>query len=106
MQQQTQTLKKFSDFAVDESPLEGEKIKIDDIVNKEIVVLNYAVKNSKFANANSSKYLTIQFTEANSNEKKVVFTGSTVLADQCEKYCNQIPFTATIKKIKKFYTFA
>ena len=51
---------------------------------------------------NSGKYLTMQI---KSNDKKfVIFTGSEVLIEQIEKYKNEIPFEATIRKINKYYT--
>ena len=49
---------KFSDFATDDKKLDGEKLKLKDILNQEIIVLNYAIHRSKFKDEN---YLTIQF---------------------------------------------
>ena len=39
-------------------------------------------------------------------EKKVVFTNSTVLKDQLERYKEHLPFITTIIKPKKYYTFS
>ena len=36
---------KFSDFAKGESKLDGEKIKLKDALNQEILILNYAIHN-------------------------------------------------------------
>jgi len=36
----------------------------------------------------------------------VLFTGSDVLIEQMEKYGDQIPFAATIKKIDRYYTLS
>ena len=91
-------MKKFSDFAK-ESILDGEKVKIDDIINKEIKIIGYAIKDSKYK---SKLYLTLQIIRE--NNKYVIFTGSSVLIDQLEKYKNKIPFVATIRKNNKYYS--
>jgi hypothetical protein len=36
----------------------------------------------------------------------VLFTGSTILIEQMEKYKDEMPFMATIKKVDKFYTLS
>ena len=95
-------MKRFSDFAQEESPLEGEKARIDTILNEEIAIKAFSVKSSKYSKNNSGKYLTIQFEIK--NEIKIVFTGSDVLINQMEKYKEHIPFLATIKKINRYYT--
>ena len=92
----------FSEFAKEEL-LEGEKIKLDSVVGKEIVVLSYRLSNSKFTDSKTGNYVTIQI-EIES-EKKVIFTASGVLSDQCKRYEKQMPFRTTIKKIQKYYTF-
>ena len=40
------------------------------------------------------------------NEKYVVFTGSSVLIEQCKKYKDEMPFIAMIKQVDKYYTFS
>jgi len=91
---------KFSDFAIGETKLDGEKVKLKDILNQEIIVLNYAIHRSKFKDEN---YLTLQF-DLN-GERNVVFTGSCVLMDQIEKYADKLPFLATICNFGKYYAF-
>jgi len=91
-------VKKFSDFSK-ESVLDGDKIKIDDIVNEEIELLAFNIKESKYKEKN---YLTIQIKR---NDKKyVAFTGSEVLIDQVKKYESELPFKTTIRKINKYYS--
>lgn len=92
-------MKKFSDFAEEHKPLEGDKLKIDSVLNQEIEITGYKVGKSKYK---KSDYLTLQFKiDGNFN---VLFTGSGVLIDQLQKYENEIPFMAVIKKINKYYT--
>lgn len=92
--------KRFSDFAKEESFLDGDKIKIDKILNKEILITNYKIKDSKY---NDLKCLKLQFEM--DDIKHIIFTGSNVIIDQIEKYKDEIPFLTTIKKINKYYTF-
>lgn len=96
--------KRFSDFAREASPLDGAKVKIDEVVNKEILVIGRRFKESKFSRTNSPKCLIIQFVM--DGERYVLFTGSTVLIEQMEKYQHEIPFLTTIKRIDRYYTFS
>lgn len=95
--------KRFSDFALDHMPLEGAKLKIDAILNKEIEVLALRIKPSKYKEKGTGACLTIQFLM--NGEKYVAFTGSGVLSEQARQYQEEVPFLATIKKIDKYYTF-
>ena len=94
-------MKKFSDFA-NEKILDGDKIKIDGVLNKEIKVIGYSIKNSKYSKNKSGEYLTLQIEM--DNEKYIIFTGSDVLIDQLKKYCNEIPFLTTVRKINRYYS--
>lgn len=96
-------MKRFSDFAEEEQALDGDKAKIDDIVNQPIVVTGYKVRNSRYSKNKSGEYLTLQFEIE--GQKRVCFTGSDVLIDQTKKYGEHIPFEAIIKKINRYYTF-
>ena len=90
---------KFSDFAEEEVVFEGEKKKIDDILNKEILVIGYRIGKSKYKDRN---YLTLQF--ENGGDKYIVFSGSGVLIKQANKYTDKMPFYTTIKKVNNYYT--
>lgn len=94
-------MKRFSDIAK-EQILDGEKIRIDDIINTEITILKYAIKESRYSKNESGDYLTIQF-ELN-GKKQVVFTGSDVLIEQMKQYGDQLPFVSTIRKINRYYS--
>ena len=92
-------MKRFADFAEEHTPLEGDKVKLNDILNQEIEITGYSIKQSKYK---ESDYLTLQF-KMNEN-LNILFTGSGVLINQLEKYENEIPFVTEIKKINKYYT--
>lgn len=94
-------MKRFSEFAEEDQQFEGDKVRLDDVLNKEVAVLNYKIGKSKYEG--KGNYVTIQIKEE--DETKVVFTGSEVLATQCKKYQEHMPFLTTIKKIDRYYTF-
>ena len=99
--------KRFSDFAEEEGPLEGDKAKLDSILNHEIMVIGHRIQGSKYQGKNNSgKCLTVQFRNPEDQEKRVFFTGSDVLIEQMEKYGHQVPFLTTIKKVDRYYTFS
>lgn len=93
-------MKKFSDFATGDTAITGDKIKLENILGKEIVVKGYKISDSKY---NNGQLLTLQF---DLEEKEyIIFTGSSVLMEQVEKYKDEIPFITKIEKINKFYSF-
>jgi len=84
--------------------MDGDKLKIDDVLNKEIEIIGYRITGSQYKKGNSDKCLTLQF--ITDSKHHVLFTGSSVLIDQIEKYKDEIPFITTVIKIDKFYTFS
>jgi len=95
--------KRFSEFARENMPLEGSKLKLDEVVNREITVTDYRIKDSRYKKDSAPRCLTLQFSL--DSKKYILFTGSNVLVDQIDKYKAEIPFITTIKKIDKYYTF-
>lgn len=91
---------RFSDFATDDHQLEGDKIPIEEVMNKEIVVTSFRVQPSKF-NKGDGQVMTLQI-DVN-NEKRIIFTSSVVLRNQVQKYQEQLPFIAQIKRINNKY---
>lgn len=91
----------FDDFAEEEA-FDGDKLRLDDLQNKEILITGYKIKDSH--QKKDSQYLTIHFEL--DNKKYITFTGSIVLMDQLKKYESHIPFYSTIKKINRHYTFS
>lgn len=90
------------DFAdQDKGPLEGEKKKITEIIDKEILIINFQIKKSKIKDGN---YATIQF--ENSGKKYVIFTASVPLMEQLEQYRDKMPFYTTIIQKFKYYTMS
>ena len=93
----------FSDFAQDdEQPLDGEKVKIDHLLNKPIIITRFKIRTSKFDK--SPKCATVQFYEKDNKTRRIFFTGSNVIIELLEKYGEKVPFQTTIKKIDRYYT--
>ena len=94
--------KRFSDFAEEDRPLDGNKLKIDDILNREIEITAYRISESKFTDRKHGKCLSVQFNIEGT--VRIFFTGSEILVRQIEKYKEHIPFLATVRKYHKYYT--
>lgn len=95
------SLQKFSDFAESNTKLEGDKVKIDSILNKEIAIMGFRIAKSKIKE--NQNYLTIQFVYKGENEPRVVFTGSQVLSEQLREHEVHLPFATMIKKVGNYY---
>lgn len=82
----------------------GDKIKMMKIINKEIIVHNYKINESKFENSNSGKCLNMQI-EIN-GERHVLFTGSKVLTEMIQQVSKEdLPFRTTITREGETFQF-
>lgn len=94
----------FKDFNIQPriNSFVGEKIQVQKLFNLEILVLDYKIEPSK--QKKDTKLLTLQIEK--NGEKRIVFTGSTVLIDQIERVPkNQFPFVTVIKGDNDYYEF-
>lgn len=95
--------KKFSDFSQEDQCFHGSKKKIESILNQDILIVAFRLSMSK--QKQNAEYATIHFTVEDTPH--VLFTGSKVLKNQLERYKENLPFYAQIKKVNnKYYTFA
>lgn len=94
-------MEKFSDFYKG-TILDGKKIRIAEVFDKEITVLAYRLAKSK--QKEGTNYVTIQI-EYN-GERRVIFTGSDVLAKQLTESEGHFPFQTVIRKMPTYYTFS
>lgn len=96
---------RFSDFNIrnESTAFTGDKIKINRIMNTEIVVHGYRVVDSKFGKGNEKcLHMQIEY----KGEKYVVFTGSINLTEMLQKVAvDKFPFTTTIRKENERYEF-
>lgn len=92
-------MKQFSEMGITPTieSFVGDKIKMDRILNREIIVHDYRIEESKFKEKGNGKCLYIQI-EIN-GEKHVVFTGSAYLMHMIEKVNDDdFPFQTKIIK--------
>jgi retron-type reverse transcriptase len=104
-----ENIPRFSDFADSTSLniMDGKKLSLDSVLDKEIVVLKYRVKPTKYAESKAPNCITVQFYFADeaAQTHHVFFSGSSVLIGQMEKYKEHLPFRATVRKVGKYFTF-
>jgi hypothetical protein len=80
----------------------GDKIQLQKLFNIRITVLDFKVEPSK--QKPGTELLTLQIEKA--GEKRVVFTGSTVLIDQINRVPREkLPFETIIKGDNDYYEF-
>jgi hypothetical protein len=94
-------MERFSDFADVRKVLDGDKIRIESVLNQEVTVLGYRVAKGKHK---TERCLTLQI-EVDGG-RRVVFTGSEVLISQMEQYGSRCPFVATIRRIGNYLTLS
>jgi len=94
-------VRKFSDFAEEAKPLDGDKIRIEAVLDREVEIIGHAIRGSRYEKNRSGKCLCLQLEM--DGRRYVLFTGSDVLIEQMQKYGGQIPFVATIKKIDRYF---
>ncbi len=98
-------MKKFSDFDIkaETKSFSGDKITIDRILNREVVVRDYKIEKSKFEGKGNCLYMQIEL----NGMKYVVFTGSAYLMEQIQQIdAADFPFSTTIVKIEKRFLFS
>ena len=98
-------MKKFSDFA-ETNALEGDKMRIDEMLKQAIVVTGARISKSKYSKNNTGKCLTLQYRFVDNPKLYIIFSGSDVLISQVEEHMKQIPFETEILKINRYYTFS
>ena len=98
-------MRKFSELNITvQTPMTGDKIKLSKILNRTIVLLDFQLSDSKFEKNNSDKCLKIQIEYE--GEKRVIFTGSSVLIRQIEQVAKtDLPVECTIIQQGEHYEF-
>jgi len=92
----------FSDFAEDNSLNSwGKKIKIDEVVGKQVMFFGYKVTPS--VKKEGTDCLTLLLEVA--GEKRVMFSGSSVLIKLCNLYIDRFPFRGSVVKTNNYYRF-
>lgn len=92
-------MKKYSDFAKDRNILDGDKLSILEVINREVLLIGYRLTDGKYKNKCLTLHIELE------GIRYIIFTSSTILTEQVESYKGEIPYLTTIKKIDKYYTF-
>lgn len=94
----------FTDFDIKPRIISftGDKIPVKKILNIAITVIDFKIEPSK--QKPGTELLTLQIEK--SGDKRVVFTGSTVMIDQIKRVArDKLPFSTTIKGDNDYYEF-
>lgn len=94
----------FKDFGIKpkENAFTGKKIDVEDLLNEEIIVFDYDIKDS--TKKAGTKYLTLQIEV--DTKRRVVFTGGKTLMDVIEQIPkDNFPFKTIIRKNDKRLEF-
>ncbi|MHB1278268.1 MAG: hypothetical protein ACYC1Q_07710 [Bacteroidia bacterium] len=97
-------MKSFKDFKIEKpvNSFAGEKIAVDRILNKEIIVHHYTVEPSKKKEGTMCLNLQIEVDGA----KRLIFTGSKSLMNQITQVAkDDFPFTTAITKEDRRLSF-
>lgn len=98
-------MRHFKDFGIKPASKSfvGDKIKIERVLNREIIIHDFKIEDSKYERG-CKKCLHLQISIADT--KHVVFTGSAVLMELIEKVPEDyFPFSTTIKKENDRFEF-
>ncbi len=95
-------LQTFAILAHDKLPMPGNKKRLEEILNKPIVILDFRL--SKSNKRENSECLQIQF--LCDGDVFVLFTGSVVLIDQIKSVKDKLPLKTTVIKVDKYYSFS
>lgn len=97
-------MKKFSQLGIiiQNDSFVGDKVKIDKVINREIVILDFKIQESKINEG--KKFLSLQIEL--SGEKKVIFTGAKLLIQAIEQMNKEnLPVSTTIISENQMYQF-
>lgn len=98
-------MKDFKSFGIksEVSSLQGDKIKIMKVLNQEIIIEKYTIKDSKYKEK-TEKCLSLQIRK--NNVQNVIFTGSSVLMSMIKQVPEDaFPFTTTIVQTNEYFEF-
>lgn len=98
-------MKQFKDLGITSSAKNfvGEKIKIERLLNKEIIVMAFRIEPSKYQQQGKCLWMQIEI----AGEKRVLFSASGILIEMISKVPDDgFPFKTTIVKINDHFEFS
>jgi len=97
---------RFSEFGFNQQVLDGDRKKIVDIIDMNIIVHDWKFIKDKFAEDPSQVVAMIQISINGDEKKYVAFTRSGVLIKQLGLMNEHKPFKTRIVKVKRYLTFS
>ena len=93
-----QPIKKYRDFC-EKAFLEGTKVSVNAVIGKEIVILDYTIK--EVHNTNKHQHLVLQFyyLDDDTKAKYILVIDSPIMIKVVERYAYNIPFATTLKEV-------
>ena len=93
-------MKRFSDFPAEKREVWAEKMKISEVVGKEIVVTGFTVIPSKYGQGAEAARIEFEMDGA----KHICYTSSSLLHRQLEATEDEMPYAATIAEKNHWLT--
>lgn len=102
---------KLKELIDTQTTLDGDKVKIDEVLNKPIVITGAKITNSKYKKKGVEWCTKIQFHYENDTTPLVFFTGSQVIKDQIESVISTLEekdltfeVLTEVKKVGNYYS--
>jgi len=98
---------------VEHTTLDDEKVKLDTILGKRIIICGYKISPSKFKDKGCDFFLKVQFYFYDDEERsrKIFFSGSNVIKDQLNEVKSNLEhqglpfkFKCMVKKVGNYYS--
>lgn len=99
----------FKELVPQSEVFDGDKIAIEKVIDKPIIIIGFKIKPSK-KNNGMCCYINFYFKDDENQTHYVLFTGSAVIKDQLEQVENArktssfMEFETTIKKVTNYYS--
>lgn len=93
----------FNQYNIQTSQLIGKKIEIEEVIGQAIIVSDYRISPSKYANNGRGNGMCLSIQIKHEGVDRVIFTGSIILQEQITKAIEQgikFPFSTTIIQLK------
>lgn len=93
-------MKRFSDLPAEKREVWAEKLKISEIVGKEIIITGFTILPSKYGNHEEAMRIDFEL----DGSKHICYTSSSLLRRQLEATEDELPFLATIAEKNHWLT--
>ena len=92
---------RFADFNTRPIGFEGDKLRMQEILGREILITGFRILSGKYKTAHC-----VQFQFELDGMRYVTFSGSAVVANQLTENRDRLPFYATLRRIDRYITLS